>query len=196
MDVLLGSPLDIVVISETWLTEDDPDSLLSHNSQFNVFRCDRMPGMGHGGVALLVKSHIMYSASVSKPFNFYCETLYVDLVFKNSFCFRIIAVYRKPGTNAADTATLFDSIAEWSTTEFPVIVVGDFNLPNMSGNHSSSQTVNALEQFIIDNSFINFVTAPTRFNNTLDLLLSNDLSLVKDCKVLENFSTSDQSIAF
>ena len=57
---------DILILSETWLTEDDSDSLLSFHSAYTVHRCDRVLGSaGEGGGLLFLPKIIFRSLSIN-----------------------------------------------------------------------------------------------------------------------------------
>src|SRR5262245_17759473 len=58
--LLQREDFDIILISETWLSDSISDALLSLESAFNVFRPDRVDGFMGGEVTVLARN------------NFYC----------------------------------------------------------------------------------------------------------------------------
>ncbi len=73
--LLLSGETDIVCITETWLTDSYPDSLLSCSGVFQIVRSDRA-GRG-GGVLLLLRREIPF---VSIGVTAAVEAIAVDLV--------------------------------------------------------------------------------------------------------------------
>ncbi|VDM24968.1 unnamed protein product [Toxocara canis] len=61
---------DGILISETWLTDPFPDSLLSLQSTYRVFRCDRVltKKEGGGGVAILTRLGLSVTFSEKHAF--------------------------------------------------------------------------------------------------------------------------------
>ena len=63
---------DVVCITETWLTNDYPDSFLDLND-FIIFRKDRLNGLdNHGGVIIAVKSRLNPSSISIETVNELC----------------------------------------------------------------------------------------------------------------------------
>ena len=76
--------LDIVIITETWLTSKIPDSCITKNLPFTVFRSDRVATVEHergGGVCILTNNNSVRAVSVSLPSQFsHVELAVVDLL--------------------------------------------------------------------------------------------------------------------
>ena len=111
---------------------------------------------------------------------------------------RFIAVYRPPHYDLHCTGELMDCLNRLCDVAFGVSTCGDFNLPNINWKIGLDiLNLRALEAclvtFIVDNGFSQLVHENTRHNNTLDLLLVNDLLAVANIAVTLPFSTSDHS---
>jgi len=185
--------LDIVAISETWLSEKFDDSLLSFDSNFQVFRTDRSSvKLRGGGVALLVKSHVNAFIYDSLALKCGCELLCVD--FPSPTKFRVIIGYRAPDCPACETEVFLDRIADWCSVLQPSVIVGDFNFSfdfySFSENFSA-HTLTPFESFLIGNNLFCLSNFPTKNQSFLDVVLTNELSLVNNVSTQKNFSTSD-----
>jgi hypothetical protein len=75
-----------------------------------------------------------------------------------------------------------------------VILIGDFNLPEIDWTNYYSSQVKSYEQFLL---FINYlglhqyVSLPTSGNNILDLVLCNNPAIISYISVLRPFRISD-----
>jgi hypothetical protein len=131
----------------------------------------------------------------------------VWIKFENDqFNFVIACVYRPPTNSVLNSQnndiTLLDTIA--STLEkFPnLIILGDFNFPNINWSSKTSATTSNTEQIFVDflseNSFSQLVNEPTRYRtcqnpSLLDLILTTDENLVTSVKVSSSIEISDHS---
>jgi exonuclease III len=184
----------VAAITETWLSPATPDSLiLRQNSAFyNILRSDRN---SHGGGVCLITSSSIPSAIVkSESIKDAHELLAVDLNLNYNFI-RIITVYRVPASSNSSCENLMHVIEELVECEHPSIVVGDWNMPDATWTCTDDTTFSPATRTITD-SFKNmnltqFVHAPTRGLNTLDLVLSNDDNLLSAIKVIPPIGKSD-----
>ena len=108
-----------------------------------------------------------------------------------------ITVYRPPEFNALGReymAMLIECLEYLCNTRDSVILVGDFNLPNIDWAllHSPDDAIHSLFlSFCVNHGLHQYVDLPTRENHTLDLVFSSDHRLVSDLQVVDTFSTSD-----
>jgi len=106
---------------------------------YKVFRNDR--NRYGGGVALLVRNDITVSEVVIPEEYKDLEVCCVDLLL-NTDKFRVIVYYRPPYYTSADELYLdrslrcFTSLMSNATSR--VVLVGDFNLPNVDWIHYSA----------------------------------------------------------
>jgi endonuclease/exonuclease/phosphatase family metal-dependent hydrolase len=87
--------------------------------------------------------------------------------------------------------------------KFPnLIILGDFNFPNINWSSKTSATTSNTEQIFVDflseNSFSQLVNEPTRYRtcqnpSLLDLILTTDENLVTSVKVSSSIEISDHS---
>ena len=55
--LIYSSPLDCIIITETWLHSDYPNGMLDPENQFHIVRADRKLQEGGGVCALISKKH-------------------------------------------------------------------------------------------------------------------------------------------
>ena len=118
-----------------------------------------------------------------------------------SFYIRVILVYCPPQlTKNFDTInSLTSTLAEKCTVDFPIIILGDFNFPgiywpNISENNINCTTKNILLDFITQLKLKQHINFPTRNNNILDIILTdNKYNLITSVKNCPPFSISDHN---
>ena len=121
---------DLLIITETWLTEDFADGMISfsrynlavRSDRFKTSSCNKPPG---GGVAILIKKGIKYHSPKSVNINNYAEVAAIKIKE-----LRIVGVYRKPGDNASFDTRLKDYIVS-NFNEDNILIGGDLNLPGV-----------------------------------------------------------------
>ncbi|VDM47445.1 unnamed protein product [Toxocara canis] len=160
-------------------------------STYSVFRCDRILTKKEGGdgVAMLVRLGLSVTFSESMPSSSECEVLYIDFACEKML--RLIVAYRPSYCTSSETEEFFDFLAHLSTANMPCIIVGDFNV--FSNKNGVIHLSSSLEAFIRQCGVQQLVNGATRQDNMIDLVLTNDLTLVNEALVDENFSTSDHA---
>jgi len=128
-----SEPFDVIIFSETWLSDDVPDMELGL-ANYNLFRCDRNPGTSvhvrGGGVLIAVKSGLFCRELRSSV---ECvEQVFVDIHIRHKHLV-IGAVYIPPSSdiniynahcNAVESIFLMSPNSD-------ILIIGDYNLPNM-----------------------------------------------------------------
>ena len=127
------------------------------------------------------------------------ELLCVDIKF-NSISTRIIGYYRPPGFDHSDCvyATVsVDALTYLCDTQYLIMILGDFNLPQVDWStcHAPNNPVyNSYIEFINEHGLFQHVTQTTRGDSILDLVLSNDFSVLCDICTLPPISSSDHDV--
>ena len=165
---------DVISLTVTWLTPDLADSELQHGLDHHTwFRRDR-PTHG-GGVACAVRTHLCPTRRADLETD--CEVLVVQLgTTLTSF---VVVCYRPPDRDR-DVALLLDAISKVRSTGRPLIVTGDWNLPEITWSRGrdpvlSRRTQRALQFLdgIDSHDSQQSVYSPTRGDVILDLVLSS-----------------------
>ncbi len=174
-----------ICLCETFLHQDIIDSEISM-SGFTIIRCDRSERTG-GGICIYLKESICYDVLLSFS-NSVCELLIVKL---NQPALIILLLYRPPSCSSSDFEPIinkmFSCMFELSSPLPNIILLGDFNLPNMDWSNPKHCFISRALCPFIDSFFLEqLVTEPTRINNVLDLIFSNDdvIDCISVCKTV------------
>jgi Reverse transcriptase (RNA-dependent DNA polymerase)/Endonuclease-reverse transcriptase len=203
-DLLNGSgneTYEVIFVTESWLDNSIPNSLLTNGNRYNVIRKDR-PTRG-GGVCLFVRESIQ-CVFIPLPVIYQdFELICVDIIIA-SCKQRFICVYCPDSPPSADYMKgLCEVLSMLCSIDYAVTICGDFNMRDINWNNlslhvsshdSSSYHVSAesiFTEFITDYGLTQLVDKPTRGQNILDLLLTNDLLACSQLEVLAPFATSD-----
>jgi len=162
-DVIESHQLDLLALSETWITADDPDSIRLDMAPPNYvtrhFHCSN-PGrkmQRNGSLAIVyretltVRSHPLQATIQTTSFHFQAVN-----ITSSNFSFLLINIYRWPDSNLNTFITELDTLLSAATTAIStdrLVICGDFNCPgtNSSSIHDDlSSTVDAfgLQQLV------------------------------------------------
>ena len=177
--------LPIVCMTETWITGFQ-NTVFPCWSNFSIYRLDRVGKKG-GGCAILIPLEFP-SHQVDEPI---CVEMYEILVVEVMLTgkVRIILVYRPPNApNPVDAElALCDKLQSLIVPGEATIILGDFNYPEI--DWETKLTIGSLHNqveflnFVLVNGFDQLVDQPTRAQNTLDLILSNEDNLVQNVEI-------------
>ena len=162
--------VDVVLISETWLTEFSPAIDIPG---FNIHRQDRLHKKG-GGIAILISSKlrsvIRHDLS-SKLEESECITL--EIMLRNGDRCLVSLMYRPPNSNAQTFLASYNSLICAMKKENPKgIIIGlDHNLDFLKAD--KHQATNDFIQGNLDFGLIPTITRPTRITNTSATLIDN-----------------------
>ena len=115
---------DVIMITESWLNNNVPDTMLDPDNQYTVLRCDRALSRTGGGVCVFV-SNILNVISIDL-LELYpeLEICCFDLMFSTTKC-RLLVVYRAPKSDCI--TRLLECINLFSKVKYQCIIAGDFN---------------------------------------------------------------------
>nr|CAI5861082.1 unnamed protein product [Callosobruchus analis] len=188
-ELVISNNLDIIGVSETWLSDDIPSDLLSI-PDFNVYRNDRQ-GRG-GGVAVYVRSSIKCKVvDIETPTNALECMIITFKVRHSSFCVGIF--YRPPKENLLEAIQFLDNKLASLRSEYDeLVLLGDFNVNVLIDNKLNDclQTY-GLKQII---------TEPTRITETsatlLDPIFVSNIEKVIANGTVNADTFSDHAMAF
>ena len=205
--ILHNDKPDVVIVTETWLDGTVTDSVLCGNSGYSIFRNDR-ESIG-GGVLILTKNGAVTALPVPLPDAFSALEIVATDICSDCQTFRIINCYRKP-TYDDDAyqylVKLIECLCVLSHDNVTPIIVGDFNLPNVTWDNEvyeqldNCPTTSLFLDYVRDNAMYQFVPGPTRINHStgkasiLDLVLCPDNCALHDVAIKAPFSTSDHNL--
>ena len=179
-DFISNDHIDIVTITETWLTGDDRDNyplaqLTSALKDFDWHHKPRLDRVG-GGVGLCIRKSFRVKIYEASPNFTSFEHLHVLLTAHQQVPTRVIIVYRPQRTATGDsTEQLF--LREFSvlmeqliSTPHQLLIVGDFNYHVNSVSDVNSRNFLALLSAFNLQQHVSFPTH--RAGHTLDLILT------------------------
>lgn len=179
-NLILHRNLDILCLSETWLSE-----MVTYNSicieGYNIIRKDR--GSRGGGVAIYIKKNFTFSII---PTGGSIEQLWVSLQC-HGCRFVVGALYRPPNNNDYKTflSELEDSYAICSGYSDRIIFCGDLNIDFLKVDNSSTRYLLAFLESLDVFALINQPTRVAEGSITMiDQIFTNDLNLILNSGVL------------
>lgn len=179
-------PVDIIAVTETWINTSRRDFTGEYILKgYSMFKFDRVDRNG-GGVMLYVRRHLM---PVLIPNVTQFEITGVELKGTEPRI-GVFVVYRPPRHPADQDENLYRELSAMMRDRTSIIV-GDFNcnIDWISGV-TNGEGMRLLD-FRDDNFLTQMVHAPTRGQNTLDLIFTSDEDLITDVEVGECLANSD-----
>lgn len=185
--------VDVICITETWLTEAEVH-LLDSLSDFVNYNYCRESNIG-GGVSILLKK--CYKSTQMFFTRTFPSFEYVLLKIQSrSYSFYLACIYRapKPSPEFAEEFENFVNLLHSFKQKF--FIVGDFNCPKIDWNSvslspSASQVDESLLNISVLYSLHQAVVQPTREENVLDLIFSSRESVVTSVDILPPLGLSD-----
>jgi len=148
----LASRPDVIVLTETWFTEDTVSDIAGFTA-YHVYRIDRRGG----GVSIFVKNE--YNSSSVTHLSYVGENIEICAidVHLSQTCLRICGIYRPPDRNIR---MFTDIISDMLTTTRPsdhVMLVGDLNIDLVNPTLHEEEFITLCSAV----SFVPLITAPT-----------------------------------
>ena len=122
--LVYSSTFDIIGLTETWLRDSTLNSEILPTG-YTIYRLNR-PSRG-GGVLLAVKETIV-SQQLQSPSNLELLLVLISLHHPITICL----VYNPPNSSAQYGQDLINFLLSFSTDPSSVIIMGDFNVPNIN----------------------------------------------------------------
>ena len=183
---------DFILLTESWLNTRDKHQIAEVSLKgYNVFAKCRLHKSG-GGVLLYVKNGIK-AVKISKTDVDTYDSLYVEVTKKNRK-YVLGVVYRPPKQSEENDIMLYNEIKS-IIKDKNAVVCGDFNNPSVNWSSlTSDREGKRLIEFAEEAFLCQTVHTPTRGNNILDLVFTNDSDLIDTCEVGEPLANSDHNI--
>ena len=169
-DFILTNSLDVLLLTETWLSSDSPPSVLNSLTPlgYSLIHKPRSTGRG-GGLAVIYRSCLSIS-EVSLSFVSSFESLYFTLTFPTK-TFSFLGVYRSPSCSLSDFLGDFPVLlSDLCSKSSHLIISGDFNVHVDDLNSFGTRCfLDTLQSFDLK-QLVDFSTHDS--GHTLDLLIS------------------------
>lgn len=196
---------DIIIGTETWLNSAIGSSeIINPSAGYDVYRKDR-PNQSYGGVLIAVRN--VFLSSESTELDVDCEILWVRLDMVGAKSLYIGAFYRPPSSDSAYLSHLDSSLGLGRLTHSTgcnIWLGGDFNTPHVDWDSlevkpSAAGTRPLHQQLVditLDHNLDQVVDQPTRGDNILDLLLTNNKTSLSKLSILPGLGKSDHDIVY
>lgn len=189
-DYIYGNNLDILAVSETWLTHAISDELVSVNG-FRLVRKDRAAERG-GGVLIFVRNTINFKEISNNKCDF-AEQIWIEFKIKKiKTIFGVI--YRRPGYESVHDffGEFEENICKNLLNCNNLICTGDFNINILNLHCIHTQR---LLMIFTAYSLTQVISEPTRQGpnsaTLIDLILCSNMDLVQNSAVDHTFDASD-----
>ena len=179
-DLLVHGDIDICCVQETFAT---PEYKMLEIPNYKILRCDR-PTHG-GGVAIIHKTEHICKVLLHTDFNSHneirhqTEYLFISSKIGNRKPLLILNVYRPPySVNIKSFQKLLKSIIHVIEPNQRCFVIGDFNLNLLQRNtfFDLSSNIQNYYEIMLNMGFNQLIQVPTRSNNLIDHIWTNNLS--------------------
>jgi exonuclease III len=183
--LLYNEKTDILCITETWLQPALPNCLIVFYCDHSVFRTDRSSDWVGGGVCILTSNATVKATSVPITAKFLHLALCAVDISLDKVKLRLFVCYRPSSSNTDVHALkcvehICAFIYELFSVDSPVIICGDFNLPNIDwcvddGSLCCDSTCDGVFSVMYYNQGLcQFVSMPPKLDSFLDLVFSSD----------------------
>jgi len=167
-------PVDILAVTETWLSNDTSDQvkLPGYDFKFVCRQSDRWGGVGLF-LGANIRSEPMVPLGDSFPHTSY-ESLFTRCYLPNGSYFIIGVIYRPPGLDLEQFNADFHQLSTYlSSLNKDIYLLGDFNIDLLK---SQTHTLTgAFMDSLTSNHLIPLITKPTRITPTTSTLIDNIL---------------------
>ncbi|XP_051789513.1 uncharacterized protein LOC127529574 [Erpetoichthys calabaricus] len=183
---------DIIAITETWLNNKDGDEC--NIEGYTFFRKDRQNRKG-GGVAVYAKQDLNVSLLQLDDEPHRSEDMWLRLENIRERGLILGMCYRPPNSDSNFNTHLFSNIKK-ASLQGDIIVMGDFNYPNINWDNLTDGGVQEQEFLeVINDSFLTqHVKAPTWGEACLDLVFCNNQDRIEGVEVIEPLGSSDHNV--
>ena len=196
------SYIAILAVVESWLKNHIADAQI-HLPNYQTLRSDR-ESSARGGTLLYIHNNLPTS-KVNTFDDDFCEAVICNIDSENIV---VAAVYRPPNTPVESFTNMLNFLQTHITKESKckhkdLLILGDFNLPcirwntNLPASYKTknmTECADSLKTFMDMNFLTQYVQKPTRLNNILDLVLSNNSHLVKHVEVNDTVLSDHRKI--
>ena len=154
---------------------------------YNIWLCTRL-----FGVLLFVKNSVV-SAECHELNKLRNESIWCEINVSSGCPIFVGVVYKSTSAVSEEIDGILSMLRSLSGKH--VVVMGDFNYPNIDWNTFDSDAVGgAFIDVILGNFWTQHVLSPTREGNILDLVLSTEEGMIENITVDEHLANSDHNI--
>jgi hypothetical protein len=189
---------NIIAITETWLTTNDSDVLLTAVlPDYSLYRADRTSR--GGGCAILINNNIV-SSKIAEINVEGIESVWVKLCLSFNMTVVMGCVYRRPACDNAAFLAWLHKIETDIMHNSCTFILGDFNLSEIDWSVPAPTNSNNNSALLLEMMGTFGMTqcncTPTRGVNLLDLCFTNNPDCITNINTVPPLSTSDHDGLF
>ena len=204
---------DIITCSETWLIRQQGDGEIGminrFSDEYEIHRFDRedknlYPNKDpkSGGVFVAVRKSEAIKVTRQPDLETNCEIVWVKIEIRNVKTLYVAGYYRRDKSDAEATAELDASLSKIANrTRAHIWIAGDFNYPGFNWedrtllpNCPYASLHERFLEILDDHKLTQVVTDATRDDATLDLIITNNETLIVKVQVIPGISDHDAVI--
>ena len=183
---------DIIIGSESWLSEEHSSNECFPTETYQVERRDRLNDP-HGGVFIAAKRALVLVRESNLETE--CELLWCKIQITGCKILHIGAYYR-PHVGDENSLQELEKSLSLLNPAHDILLGGDFNFPGWDWKNKTLRTCpfpTLHHQFgdLLDDKGLTQIVEPTRGHNILDLVITNNPTRVCQVKVLPGISDHD-----
>ncbi|XP_063960326.1 uncharacterized protein LOC135155303 [Lytechinus pictus] len=183
---------DIISIVETWLNSKISDAEIQIPG-YQATRLDRQ-NRPHGGVLLYTKEGIEVQQRTDSELNIYNEALWCDITSQGTELDLLIGiVYRSPNNTNEENDNLNKALCLLNKVQKDILIMGDFNYRDINWEAGSGKS-EAFLDVIMDNLWTQHVSAPTRQESLLDLVITSNPCAIDEVEIIAHLGNSDHTM--
>ena len=201
-EIALERNASIICLTESHLSTDIRDAEIAIKG-YQIFRTERINDVSRGGIIVYIKNGLEPQAKIISSGSL--NSIEYQILYLERMNLLLITIYRSPQSDASSFTTIMSRIDEtlnqYEGKCSSILMNGDFNLPHIIWDHgeiSSSENNwlnhRTLKNFAEKHSLVQKIDQPTRLNNILDLVFTNDDELFSEHVIEISPSLSDHNI--
>lgn len=201
-DIAIDKSASIISLTESHLNPDVRDAEIEIEG-YQAFRTERENEISRGGIIVYIKDGVENQVKIiaSGSINF----IEYQILYLKKINLLLITVYRSPQSDGNSFSNVMSKISEtikqYEDKCTSILMNGDFNLPHIIWDHgeissSENNRLNhrTLKNFAEKHALVQKIDKPTRLNNILDLVFTNDDDLFSEYTIEISPTLSDHSI--
>ena len=201
-EIALENSASIICLTESHLSPNIRDAEVAIKG-YQIFRTERANEVSRGGIIVYIKHGLEPQAKIVSSGSL--NSIEYQVIYLEKMNLLLITVYRSPQSVGNSFTTVMSRIDE-TLHQFEgkcssIIMNGDFNLPDIVWDHgeissSDNNWLNhrTLKNFAEKHALVQKIDQPTRLNNILDLVFTNNDELFSEYVVESSPSLSDHNI--
>nr|CAH8820128.1 unnamed protein product [Trichobilharzia regenti] len=184
----------LILVTETWLTIDIPDTKLIIDN-YNIHRNDRVDKRG-GGCLIYASKSTNSNTFTNLTIDKLPESKWIS-IHTNENNILVGCIYRAPNSPITTDTVIGEILEVVPKLEFDYkLVCGDFNLPGVNWDTCTGpRTYEVILEAIDVGGWKQCVRLPTRHNNILDLILCHKIEPIS-IEVRDKLDNSDHNILY